>query len=343
MKRINKGQTNISFAALLTAVGTALLVGVLASLAIRPPGKATVVTPDTDGLSVAREVVHWRVPSAFGTNLPVIGDMIVEVAEQLDRATNGSIVLQIYEPGELVPTFGITEGVKDHKFQAGYTWVGYDQGRIPASTLISAVPFGMEPMEFIAWWYEGDGRELGDALYKEHNIQLVLCGVVGPETAGWFRQPIKSIDDFKGLKIRFAGLGGKVMQRLGASVTMIPSGEIFQALEKGAIDATEFSQPVVDQKLGFDRVAKFNYFPGWHQPFSAMHMVINLQVWDLLQADTRATIEMACQAKRDLCGWPIGSTPGRGNSAVSLQGRLGEHVLNRRARASALGDSRCAG
>jgi len=105
-----------------------------------------------------------------------------------------------------------------------------------------------------------------------------------------------TLDDFRGLKIRFAGLGGKVLQKLGASVTMIPAGEIFQALEKGAIDATEFSMPAIDQKLGFDKVAKFNYFPGWHQPFSSAHLLVNGKVWKQLAEADQVLIEMACTA-----------------------------------------------
>ena len=120
--------------------------------------------------------------------------------------------------------------------------------------------------------------------------------MTGPETAGWFRHKIETLDDLRGLKIRFAGIGGKVIEQLGASVTMLPGGEIFQALEKGAIDATEFALPVVDQTLGFDRVAKFNYYPGWHQPFTASHLVINKTHWETITDADRAIIDTACTA-----------------------------------------------
>ena len=234
--------------------------------------------------------------SSFTTNMPVIGKTPIKMAEALREMSGGAIELQLFEPGEIVPALEITESIKEGKIQAGYQWIGYDQGRIPASTLIAAVPFGMEPMEFTAWWYYGGGRELGEELYAPHNNMPILCSVVGPETAGWFREPITSLEDLAGLKIRFAGLGGKVLQRMGASVTMIPGGEIFQALEKGAIDATEFSLPAVDELLGFGRVAKFNYFPGWHQPFSTGHFQVNLDVWDSLEDTTRAMIRTACRA-----------------------------------------------
>jgi TRAP-type mannitol/chloroaromatic compound transport system substrate-binding protein len=154
----------------------------------------------------------------------------------------------------------------------------------------------MEPWEYTAWWYHGGGRELAEELYADVGIRVLLCGLIGPESAGWFRERIESVDDLQGLKIRFAGLGGLVIQRLGASVTMLPGGEIFQALEKGAIDATEYSMPAIDQRLGFDRVARFNYFPGWHQPFTAVHLTVNPEVWAELSPTQQAVVETACTA-----------------------------------------------
>lgn len=244
----------------------------------------------------AAENVRWKVPVAFGTNLPALGDNINYVAEALKAASGGTVQFKVFEPGKLVPPFSITDAVKDNKVQAGYTWVGYDQGKIPSSPLFAARPFGMEPWEYTAWWYEGGGQSLGEAVYGEHNVHPILCGIIGPETAGWFRNEIQSLEDLKGLKIRFAGLGGRVMQSLGASVTMLPGGEIFQALEKGAIDASEFSMPAIDQKLGFDRVVKYNYFPGWHQTYTAFHLLVNKGVWDKLDKSNQALIDMACTA-----------------------------------------------
>jgi TRAP-type mannitol/chloroaromatic compound transport system substrate-binding protein len=273
------------------AVCAALLVGVLASLAIRPPSREV-----RNQAGKHLEAARWRLPSAFNTNLPALGDNPVWVAKQIGRSSADQLRVEVFEPGELVPAFSIVDAVKEGKVEAGYTWLGYDQGKLPASVLFGAVPFGFEPWAFAAWWYEGNGRELAREIYAPLGVEPILCGVIGPETAGWFRNDIRSLDDIEGLKIRFAGLGGKVLQRLGASVTMLPGGEIFQALEKGAIDATEFSLPVVDQKLGFDRVAKINYFPGWHQPFTAAHMVVHADAWRDLGAAGQALVELACTA-----------------------------------------------
>lgn len=277
--------------AALVAVLVALLIGVIASLAIRPPSQRV-----RSAAGSLLQPARWRLPVAFGTNLPALGDNPVWVVEQIARASANQLQFEIFEPGEIVPAFSIVDAVRDGKVEAGYTWLGYDQGKLPASVLFGAVPFGFEPWEYTAWWYEDDGRRLARELYEPLGVHPILCGVIGPETAGWFREEIHSLDQLVGLKIRFAGLGGKVLQRIGASVTMLPGGEIFQALEKGAIDATEFSLPNVDQKLGFDRVAKNNYFPGWHQPFTAAHLVVNETAWQALGPAGQSLVELACTA-----------------------------------------------
>ena len=285
-------RSGLSNRAALFAVCVALAVGVIASLALRP------ATRPLDGTTLANAEprVRWRIPSAFGTNLPGIGDNALFVGERIAATSGGRIEFEVFEPGEVVPAFAITEAVSAGKLHAGYTWLGYDEGRIPASVLLGSVPFGMEPWEYMAWWLHGGGRELGEKVYRPHGVRPILCGIIGPESAGWFREEIVTLGDLEGLKIRFAGLGGKVLQRLGASVTLLPGGEIFQALDRGAIDATEYSMPAVDTRLGFDRVVQNNYFPGWHQPSTAAHLTVNLDSWERLTPMQRAQIESVCGA-----------------------------------------------
>ncbi|MCB2101566.1 MAG: TRAP transporter substrate-binding protein [Rhodobacterales bacterium] len=244
----------------------------------------------------AAEKVRWKVPVGFPSTLPALGDNAPWVADMLKVASGGNVQLKIFEPGKLVPPFQIMEAVKEKKVQAGYTWIGYDMGKIPALPLLAAVPFGLEPWEYMAWWYYSDGQKLAEELYAPHNVHPVLCGLIGPETAGWFAKEITSLNDIKGLKIRFAGLGGKVMQKAGASVTVLPGAEIYQALEKGAIDATEFSLPEVDQKLGFNQIVKNNYFPGWHQTFTSLHLIVNKEIWDGLTDESKGIINLGCMA-----------------------------------------------
>lgn len=282
--------------AFLTGLVIAFGVGLMASLAVRPPGDGVgqpAGGPERTGNGIR---IAWRMPISFQSTMPVLGDNPVYVVEQIRRISGGEVDITIFEPGEIVPAFSITDAVRDGKVQLGYTWLGYDQGKVSASPLLGAVPFGMEPWEFAAWWYEGGGRELGQALYHKQGSHILLCGMTGPETAGWFRNPVRSLADLQGLKIRFAGLGGKVIEQAGASVTMLPGGEIFQALEKGAIDATEFALPIVDQSLGFNRIAPYNYYPGWHQPGTFSHLAVNLAVWNGLDDSDRALLETACTA-----------------------------------------------
>jgi TRAP-type mannitol/chloroaromatic compound transport system substrate-binding protein len=281
----------VSNRAALVAVLVAFMAGLIVSLALRPASREVQLGEAQTGRSV-----QWRVPTAFGTHLPGLGENAPWVMEQIRGASGGRLVLEVFEPGELMPAFSITDAVREGKVEAGYTWLGYDQGKLPVSVLFGAVPFGLEPWSFSAWWYEGGGEALAREIYAPLGIHILLCGVIGPETAGWFRFRLEGLSDVEGLKIRFAGLGGKVIQRLGASVTMLPAGEIFQALEKGAIDATEYSLPNVDERLGFGRVASFNYFPGWHQPFTAMHLMVGNAAWSSLDPPDQALVETACRA-----------------------------------------------
>lgn len=126
----------------------------------------------------AEDKVRWKVQAVFGTHLPALGDPIKYVSEQIKKASNGNIQFKIYEPGKLVPPFGITEAVKNKQLNAGYTWLGYDQGKIPAAALFAAVPFGMEPWAYASWWYDGEGKALAEKLYAKHNIHPVLCSVI---------------------------------------------------------------------------------------------------------------------------------------------------------------------
>jgi TRAP-type mannitol/chloroaromatic compound transport system substrate-binding protein len=174
--------------------------------------------------------------------------------------------------------------------------MGYEQGEIPASALVGARPFGLEPDEYAAWIYFGGGDELVKEVYAPHNIYPIFCGTISPEAAGWFKFKIENLDQVKGLKFRAAGLGGKVMEKVGASVTVLPGGELYQALERGVLDGTEFSLPTVDEQLGFYQVAKIYHLPGWHQPSTSQYLYVNIEAWDKLSGAQQAIIETACEA-----------------------------------------------
>ncbi|UWQ81840.1 TRAP transporter substrate-binding protein (plasmid) [Leisingera sp. S132] len=246
----------------------------------------------------AADKLLLKTPIAFSTALPGLGTPIPRVAEQLDLMSGGSLKMKVYEPGKLVPPFEILDAVSSGKINSGYTTAGYWAGKIPAAPLFSAVPFGPEAGEYMAWLYYGNGMTLYQEMYDQagYNVKVLPCAVIAPETSGWFAKEINSAEDLNGLKMRFFGLGGKVMQKLGVATSLLPGGEIFPALEKGAIDATEFSMPAIDARLGFHKLVKYNYFPGWHQQATVFELLVNKDVWNEASAQHKAIIENACKA-----------------------------------------------
>lgn len=253
----------------------------------------------TTATAAAKEKkVLLKVPICFSTALPGLGSTIKWIEERISIASNGSVNMKVYEPGKLVAPFEILDAVSTGKINAGYSISGYWEGKIPGSSIFSTLPFGPEAGEFMAWIWYGNGRKLYQKMYDDagYNVHVIPCGIIAPETSGWFAKPINSVEDLKGLKMRFYGLGGKAMQKLGVSVSLLPGGEIFPALEKKAIDATEFSMPAIDARLGFYKVVKNNYFPGWHQQATLFELLINKDVWNGLSESQKMIIEMMCSA-----------------------------------------------
>jgi TRAP-type mannitol/chloroaromatic compound transport system substrate-binding protein len=237
-----------------------------------------------------------RLQAGYPFAQPVLGEMIVSFRESLLRSGRDDLHARIYDAGKLVPTLQIFDAVSAGKIDGGFSWPGYWMGKMPAVSVFAAVPFGPEADEFLAWIYHGGGLELWRKLYAPHGAVPIPCGVLPAEASGWFRKPIEKPADLAGLKIRYAGLGGKVMEKLGASITMLASGDIFVALERGVLDATEYSMPVTDRSLGLYKVAKHYYFPGWHQPSSVMELVLHKPVWDGLTPSQQAFLEQECRA-----------------------------------------------
>ncbi len=238
--------------------------------------------------------VRWKMASSFPGALTQIGTLGKEIEKKIEAVSGGEFRIRFYEPGALVPALEIWDAVSSGSIDAGWTTPGYWAGKIKASPLFSAVPFGPAAPEYLAWIYYGGGKELWEEIAHRHNIHPVFCGVIAPEASGWFRKEIKSIEDLKGLKMRFFGLGARVMEKLGVSTQLIAGGDIYPALELGSIDATEFSMPAIDLKLGFYQVAKHYYFPGWHQQSTLFDLEINMDRWNALDDEKKAMIEMVC-------------------------------------------------
>ena len=240
------------------------------------------------------KVIKWKMASTFPGNLSILGEGAINFTQRVDLISNGNIKIKFFEPGALVPPLEIFDAVSSGAVDAGWSTAGYWAGKIPAVQFFTAIPFGPNASEFLAWYHEGGGKELWEGIYAEHNLRPVQCGIISPEASGWFRNEITSVDDLKGLKMRFFGLGAKVLDKIGVSTQLLAGGDIYPALELGTIDATEFAMPSIDLELGFYQVAKHYYFPGWHQPASALELLINLDKWNALSDSQKAQIETTC-------------------------------------------------
>ena len=201
----------------------------------------------------------------------------MRLQDEVSKVSGGNINIKYFEPSALVPPLEIFDAVSTGGIDAGWSTPGYWAGKVPALQLFSSVPFGPPASEYMSWIYFGGGKDFYEELYARHNIKGVLCGIIPPEASGWFREEIKGPEDLKGLKMRFFGLGAKVMEKVGVSTQLLAGGDIYPALELGTIDSTEFAMPAIDLELGFYQIAKHYYFPGWHQQSTFMELMINLE------------------------------------------------------------------
>ncbi|MGF1561352.1 MAG: TRAP transporter substrate-binding protein [Geminicoccaceae bacterium] len=240
--------------------------------------------------------VRWKMASTYPSSLTQLGTLGVRIEEQVALVSDGNIQIKFYEPGALVPALEVFDAVSSGSVDAAWSTAGYWAGKITAAPLFSAVPFGPSSGEYLAWLRFGGGEEHYKEIFRENNIEPILCGIIAPEASGWFSEEITSIDDLEGLKMRFFGLGARVMEKVGVSTQLIAGGDIYPALELGTIDATEFSMPAIDLNLGFYQVAKHYYFPGWHQQSTTFELLVNKEKWDELSEVEQAQINTVCDA-----------------------------------------------
>lgn len=237
--------------------------------------------------------VNWRMQSAYGSQIPHLGSSAPRFVKDVEDMTDGNFVIKHHEPGALVPTFECFDAASKGSVDACWWPAGFAAGKYPALAFFTAVPFGPQFGEFFAWKIYGNGNKLRDEIYEKHGLVAFDSVAVGGEVSGWFRKDIKSVDGLKGLKIRYFGLAAKVLQRLGVSTQLIAPADIFPALERGVIDATEFSMPTIDINMGFHQVAKFAYFPGWHQQVTVAELLMNKKTFDALPKAYKKILEVA--------------------------------------------------
>lgn len=257
---------------------------------------APAATPPVDLPPAGPEkpVVRWRMASAYSGSLPQLGSLAKRVGQKVWEVSDGGIEIKFFDPDTLVPTsdmFGaVASAAIDAAFSSASTWGEKE----PALQLFSAVPFGPDPGEYLAWLYFGGGHNLLNEIYHSHGIHSLVCGMIAPEASGWYRRTYKTPEELKGLRIRTNGLGGKVLNKLGATPLKLEDADIFMAFESAQIDAVEFSMPAIDLKLGFNQLAENYYFPGWHQPSSFFELLINKDKWDSLSRIRKSQLETVC-------------------------------------------------
>ncbi|MCC6379837.1 MAG: TRAP transporter substrate-binding protein [Burkholderiales bacterium] len=230
-------------------------------------------------------------------NSPGNGTAIERFAQNVTKATDGRITFRIYGANELVPVLGmfdaVSKGAVDVANSTGYYWTGKSK----AYNFFSTVPFGMLPMEHFAWLTYGGGQKLWDELNAPHDLKSLPLSQTGAQMGGWYRKEVKGLADLKGLKARYPGFGGEILKTLGATPVLMPLGEVFPALQSGALDAAELATPWFDMGFGLYKVAKFYYSPGFHEPGHTLELMFNKKVWDSLSPSDQTLITIAAHAE----------------------------------------------
>src|SRR3954470_23424222 len=241
----------------------------------------------------AQAAIRWRLASSFPKSLDTIFGAAEVFANKMKAMSGGKFEVTVHAAGELMPAFGVVDGVQQGTVEGAHTAPYYFFGKSEVFALGCAIPFGLNSRQMTAWMYDGNGLKLMREFYAKFNIVNFPGGNTGSQMGGWYRKEIKSAADMKGLKFRVGGFAGKVIERMGGVPQNIPGGEIYQALEKGTIDAAEWVGPYDDLKLGFNKVAPNYYYPGWWEGGPQLDFLINIKAYNALSAEYKAMVETA--------------------------------------------------
>jgi TRAP-type mannitol/chloroaromatic compound transport system substrate-binding protein len=250
--------------------------------------------------SIAQGVKELRMVTSWPKGYPGQGTAAIRLAERIGSVTDGKVTVKVFAAGELVPAFEVFDAVASGTADVYHSAEYYFQGKSKAFNFFSTVPYGLTANEHTAWIHYGGGQQVWDELSASFGIKPFLAGNTGVQMGGWYRKEINTADDFKGLKFRMPGLGGDAMAKLGATIINLPGGEIFAALQSGAIDGTEWVGPWNDLALGFFKVAKHYYWPGTHEPGTALALGFNAKAWGELTKSQQTAIQALASAENEL-------------------------------------------
>ena len=242
--------------------------------------------------AISQNRLTWRMVTTWPKNLPGLGTGAQYFADQVTKCSAGRLTVQLFASGEIVPAFESIDAVTAGTVEMGHGAPYYWKGKAAAAQFVSNFPFGLTAQEYNAWYHFGGGDALCDELYESaFGCKFLVCGNTGVQHPGWSRKEVNTLKDFEGLKMRIPGLGGEVMQRIGATVVNLPGSEVPTALASGSIDWAEWNNPYGEASMGFWRHAKYYYTPGWHEPGTVLELFINKKQWDGLAPDLKAIVE----------------------------------------------------
>jgi TRAP-type mannitol/chloroaromatic compound transport system substrate-binding protein len=270
--------------------------------------------------AIAQGRIEWKMVTSWPKGLPGLGTGAERLAQRIGDMSNGRLTVKVFAGGELVPPLQCLDAVANGTAEMGHDAAYYHIGKTPAAGFYTAVPFGLTANELNAWVYFGGGQELWDELYAQFAIKPFLAGNTGEQMGGWFRKEINSAEDLKGLKFRMPGQGGQVLTNLGATVVTLPGGEIFANLQSGAIDGTEWVGPYNDLSLGFYKITKLYYWPGFHEPGSGLELLVSKPKYEALPKDLQQIVAAAAAAENDVMLAEF-----NGRSAGALASLIREH------------------
>ena len=268
-----------------TALAGAVGAGVVSSCSIRRESSTSVIS---------KPKVRWRMATSWPISLDTIYGGAGTISKRVEELSGGNFQIKPYAAGEIVPGLEVLDAVQAGSVECGHTASYYYKGKNPSFAFGTSMPFGLTAQQQNAWLYEGNGIEIINRLYAEFGVISFPAGNTGAQMGGWFKRKLDGIQSLQGLKMRIPGLGGEVMAQLGVNVQVLPGGEVYLALERGAIDAAEWTGPYDDQKLGFARAANFYYYPGWWEPGPTLTALVNQKAWDKLPKEYKAIFNTAC-------------------------------------------------
>lgn len=236
---------------------------------------------------------RWKMVTTWPPNFPILGEGCQRFADWVNEMSGGRMTIQVFGGGELVPPLEVFDAVQSGVAEMGNGSAYYWAGKIQAAPFFSTVPFGMNAQQMMGWLMSGGGLQMWEELYAPFNMLPIPSGNTGVQMGGWFNKEINTIDDLKGLKMRIPGLGGQVLGKAGGAAVQVAGGEIYTNLERGVIDATEWISPFHDYKLGFHKIAKYYYYPGWHEAGTVLETTVNKAKFDALPADLQVIIRTA--------------------------------------------------